>query len=63
MTKKIRIENADNGDHFVPIVQIWNMSFNPDGSSNPVGLDTLVRDVELLYPTALVKNIFTLGNI
>lgn len=46
MTKQVRIENADNAPYRV-IVEVWDKGF-PEGSP-----DTLVKTVELDYPTAM----------
>lgn len=46
MTKRVRVENADNGDYKV-VVQVWDKSYM---EGQP---DTLVREIKLDYPTAL----------
>ncbi|NDP58009.1 MAG: hypothetical protein GZ090_01440 [Oxalobacteraceae bacterium] len=46
MTKKIRIENADNSSYKV-VVQIWDKGY-PQGAP-----DTLVKEVHLDNPTAM----------
>lgn len=47
MTKAVRIENADNGQHYKVLVQVWDKGF-PEGQP-----DTLVKEVELSHPTAM----------
>lgn len=46
MTKKVRIENADCFD-FKVTVQIWDKGY-PEGSP-----DTLFKEINLDYPTAI----------
>ena len=46
MTKRIRIENADNSNHKV-VVQVWE---EQHGDVE----DKLVEEVNLLYPTDLI---------
>lgn len=51
MTKKVRIENADNGTTFKVIVQIWDKGTpGPNGVPTP---DTLAKEIELAYPTSM----------
>lgn len=49
MTKKVRIENADNSDHKL-VVQTWRKS----GDDRP---DALVSEVPLNYPTAMTEGL------
>lgn len=51
MTKKVRIENADNGTSFKVIVQIWDKHPSYDGK--PEQPDTLVKEIMLDWPTAM----------
>lgn len=46
MTKRVRVENADNGDYKV-VVQVWDKSYM---EGQP---DTLVKEIKLDYPTAM----------
>jgi len=46
MTKKVRIENADNSN-FKVIVQIWDKGY-PEGTP-----DTLAKEINLDYPTQM----------
>ena len=46
MTKSIRIENADTSNYKV-VVEVWQVG-TPD---------TLVRTIELNYPTAMVEDV------
>jgi hypothetical protein len=58
MTKQVRIENADTSSARV-IVQVWDKATgtNPDGS--PDGKpDTLVKEVNLDYPTAMSYDLY-----
>ena len=52
MTKMVRIENADSGPYFKPVVQIWDKGFEQDenGAWIPSGKDTLVKEVILHNP-------------
>lgn len=51
MTKKVRIENADNGTSYKIIVQIWDKGgTGKDGTPLP---DTLAKEIELPYPTSM----------
>jgi hypothetical protein len=47
MTKNVRIENADTGTHFIPVVQTWNRS------NDGITPDVLVKEEDLTYPTTL----------
>jgi hypothetical protein len=49
MTKTVRIENADTSDYTV-IVEVWDKGY-PSGSP-----DTLVKTIELSYPTAMTDS-------
>jgi hypothetical protein len=49
MTKTVRVENADNSSWKV-VVQVWDKGF-PDGTP-----DTLVREINLDYPTAMTDS-------
>ena len=46
MTKSVRIENADNSNYKV-VVEVYEKGY-PDGTE-----DTLVKTIELAYPTAM----------
>lgn len=46
MTKRVRVENADNSDYKI-VVQVWDKSYM---EGQP---DTLVREIKLDYPTSL----------
>lgn len=51
MTKRVRIENADTSNYKV-LVEIWEQGF--DGVP-----DSLVRAIELNYPTAMTdENVY-----
>jgi hypothetical protein len=50
MTKKVRIENADMADYKV-VVQIWDKG-QPGENGTPTP-DTLFKEIELAYPTAM----------
>lgn len=50
MTKRVRIENADTANYKV-IVQIWDKGgLSETGTPMP---DTLAKEIELAYPTAM----------
>lgn len=52
MTKRVRIENADNSD-FKVIVQIWDKGY-PEGEP-----DVLAREINLDYPTQMTdENVY-----
>lgn len=46
MTKKVRIENADTSN-FKVVVQVWDKGY-PEGEP-----DTLVKEINLDYPTQI----------
>ena len=51
MTKRVRIENADTADYKV-VVQIWDKYQGPPPPADQ-GPDSLVKEIELAYPTAM----------
>ncbi len=52
MTKRVRIENADNNTSFKVKVQIWDKHPTPAGPGMPDTL-TLVKEIALDWPTAM----------
>lgn len=51
MTKKVRIENADNGTSFKVIVQVWDKgAVGENGIQAP---DTMAKEIELPYPAMM----------
>jgi len=50
MTKRVRIENADTATFKVK-VQIWDKG--PLGENGTPTPDTLVKEIDLAYPTAM----------
>jgi len=59
MTKKVRIENADTANYKV-VVQIWDKGVqNENGVPTP---DTLVKEIELAYPTSMTGDDMYLTN-
>lgn len=50
MTKRVRIENADNSPYAV-VVQVWQR--HPGSPDAPRQPDILVREIRLDYPTAI----------
>lgn len=52
MTKHVRIENADTAT-FQVVVQVWDKGY-PEGSP-----DTLVKEVNLDYPTSMFTDYLT----
>lgn len=47
MTKKVRVENADNGSSFKVVVQVWDKNYL---EGQP---DTMAKEISLDYPTAM----------
>lgn len=47
MTKRVRIENADNGTSFKVLVQVWDKAAEPDMP------DVLAQEIHLDWPTAV----------
>lgn len=50
MTKRVRIENADNSD-FRVVVEVWDKV----GGEAP---DVLAQTIELNYPTAMTNDLY-----
>lgn len=53
MTKKVRVENADNSDHKL-VVQTWQVA--PDDQPH-----VLVKEEPLNYPTAMTEGLVFQG--
>ena len=59
MTKKVRIENADNAN-FKVIVQIWDKG--PLGENGTPTPDALAKEITLNYPTDMTGDDVYLTN-